>query len=177
MVTRVERSYGYVGPADLTRLVRPEAVGKAVESFAEFSAWVATRSTAELEELFTFVIDLSGCLRLAARRSEHVVCAGGQRVLGAGEIVFEQSAEGWTVGYVSNQSTGYCPDLSSWDAVADALDRAGLPRPPGFTQQVVFRRCSACAELNVVKEDFFVCSFCDSDLPAEWNVSATASRS
>jgi hypothetical protein len=41
------------------------------------------------------------------------------------------STAGWVVSEVSNQSTGYCPDLSCWSAVASALDRAGLERPDG----------------------------------------------
>ena len=173
-MARVERSYAYVGPVDLTKLVSPDSVGQAVESLAEFSAWITDRPAAELDEPFTFVIDLQGRLRLAPRRSEHVVCAGGQRVLGAGEIGFEKSGEGWAVDHVSNQSTGYCPDLESWGAVTSALDRVGLLRPSGFTQPLVFRCCPHCAELNVVKEEFFVCAFCESDLPAEWNIGAIA---
>lgn len=168
--------YGYVGPADLARLVSSQGVGGAVGSLAEFSAWVDGRAVTELAEPFTFVIDLNGCLRLAPRRSEHVVCAGGERVLGAGEIGFERRAEGWAVTHVSNHSTGYCPDLESWDAVAAALDRAGLVRPGGFTQIVVFRRCPECEELNVVREEFFICAFCESDLPAEWNLGTGASQ-
>lgn len=166
----MQRSYGYVGPADLADLVSLQGVGHVVGSLTEFSAWVEGRAVAELAEPFTFVIDLSGCLRLAPRRSEHVVCAGGARVLGAGEVGFERWGEDWAVAVVSNQSTGYCPDLESWDAVAGALDRIGLARPTGFTQAVVFRRCEGCRELNVVREDFFVCAFCDSDLPTEWNI-------
>ena len=176
MVTRVERSYEYIGPAELTRLVNPEATGQVVASLADFSAWVAGRTAAELEEPFTFVIDVRECLRLAARRSEHVVCADGQHVLGAGEIGFERTAEGWEVAQVSNQSTGYCPDVASWEAVAAALDRVGLARPAGFTQEVLFRRCPECGELNVVREEFFECAFCESDLPVEWNVVPIASQ-
>ena len=172
----MQRSYGYVGPSELKAVVTPEGVGRAVGSFAEFVAWVDGRTAGELDEPFTFVIDLSGCLRLAPRRSEHVVCAGGERVSGAGEIGFERRGdEGWAVVLVSNQSTGYCPDLTSWTAVAAAVDRAGLARPDGFTQEVVFRRCPECAELNVVREGFFVCVFCESDLPAEWNIGVGAS--
>ncbi|WP_307844590.1 hypothetical protein [Actinospica acidithermotolerans] len=171
----MERSYEYVGPGDLLRLVRPEAVGEVVESIADFTAWVARTPSVELDEPFTYVVDLSGYIRLAARRSEHVACAAGQRVMAAGEIAFDKrSSEGWTVSRVSNQSTGYCPDLSSWDAVASALDRIGLSHPPAFTEQVVFRRCPACAELNVVKDGFFACAFCDSDLPPSWNVATIA---
>ncbi|WP_308364746.1 hypothetical protein [Streptomyces sp. ISL-86] len=74
------------------------------------------------------------------------------------------------VSEVSNQSTGYCPDLSSWPAVADALDAAGIEHPVGFTHEVVFRRCPACRHLNIVREEDFVCVFCDEALPHEWNV-------
>jgi hypothetical protein len=122
-------SCGYVGPADLAELADSQGVGQAVGSLAEFTAWVAGRTAAELAEPFTFVIDLSGCLRLAPRRSEHVACAGGERVLGAGEIGFELRSERWAVAQVNNQSTGYCPDLGSWSAVAAAIDRVGFARP------------------------------------------------
>jgi hypothetical protein len=61
-------------------------------------------------------------------------------------------------------------DVVSWDAVAEALDRIGLPRPRAFTHEVVFRRCPGCAELNIVKEGYFVCAFCEGDLPDEWNL-------
>ncbi|MFD7446072.1 hypothetical protein [Streptomyces sp. NPDC059909] len=74
------------------------------------------------------------------------------------------------MGDVSNQSTGYCPDVSSWPAVAQALDCAGLERPSSFTHEVVFRRCPGCQELSIVREDDFVCVFCGSDLPEAWNV-------
>ncbi|RPK94365.1 hypothetical protein EES46_02405 [Streptomyces sp. ADI98-10] len=71
---------------------------------------------------------------------------------------------------ISNQSTGYCPDVSSWPAVAQAPDLAAVVRPSGFTHEVVFRRCHSCRELNVVREEDFVCVFCDEPLPREWNV-------
>ncbi|WP_086672823.1 hypothetical protein, partial [Streptomyces albovinaceus] len=62
-------------------------------------------------------------------------------------------------------STGYCPDVVSWPAVARALDAIELVRPSGFTHPVVFRRCPGCQEHNIVREDDFVCVFCGSDLP------------
>lgn len=167
------RAYAYVGPADLRRLISPDGIGRACVSPADFSAWVDGRTRAELAEPFTFVIDQGGCLRLASRRSEHVVCAGGEDVLSAGEIGFERRGARWTVCEVSNQSTGYCPDLDSWGAVAAALDRLGVARPNNFTHEVVFRRCPECLELNVVRDAFFVCAFCESDLPVGWNLHAT----
>jgi hypothetical protein len=45
--------------------------------------------------------------------SEHVACAGGGFVLGAGEIAFSRGGNGWAISEVSNQSTGYCPYLDS----------------------------------------------------------------
>ncbi|GGJ17786.1 hypothetical protein GCM10010121_030820 [Streptomyces brasiliensis] len=164
------RIYQYVGPAALKAAVRPDSGGCMVGSAADFSSWVAARSSAELAEPFTFVVGTDGVLRLAPRRSEHVACAGGGPVLSAGEISFARSAGRWGVGDVSNQSTGYCPDISSWWAVARALDRVGLERPCSFTHEVVFRRCPGCQEHNIVREDDFVCVFCGSDLPEAWNV-------
>ncbi len=102
-----------------------------------------------------------------------MACAGGDMVLGAGEIGFVRAADGWAVSEVSNQSTGYCPGIGAWSAVARALDGAGLGRPSGFTHEVVFRRCPGCQEHNIVRDSDFVCVFCDSDLPEAWNVDPT----
>ncbi|WP_371241913.1 hypothetical protein [Streptomyces pimonensis] len=148
--------------------------GRRVGSAADFDGWIVEQSTAELTEPFTFVVGTDGVLRLAPRRSEHVACAGGDMVLSAGEISFVHEADRWAVSEVSNQSTGYCPDVSSWAEVARALDAVELRRPSGFTHEVVFRRCPDCQEHTIVREDDFVCVFCGSDLPAEWNVDPTA---
>lgn len=93
------------------------------------------------------------------------MCADGEAVLAAGEIRFGRESGRWAVVEVSNQSTGYCPDINCWSAVADALDRTELARPDGFTHEVVFRRCPSCREVNIVREEDFVCVFCDADLP------------
>ncbi|MCX5001077.1 hypothetical protein OHB05_00335 [Streptomyces sp. NBC_00638] len=164
------RSYRYVGPVELKAAVRPGGGGCLINSAADFGSWITERSVAELAEPFTFVVCTDGVLRLAPRRSEHVACAGGDMVLSAGEIGFLREADRWVVGEVSNHSTGYCPDVSSWSAVARALDRIELRRPSGFTHEVVFRRCPGCQEHNIVREDDFVCVFCGGDLPEAWNV-------
>jgi len=70
---------------------------------------------------------------------------------------------------VTNQSTGYCPELTSWPSVADALDQAKLPRPPAFTTAFVFRRCQACGAINIVKDNWFECGVCENPLPEHWN--------
>ncbi|MGY5036283.1 hypothetical protein ACWC9U_36950 [Streptomyces sp. 900116325] len=167
-------SYRYVGPVDLKAAVRPGSGGCRISSAADFGKWVAERSAAELAEPFTFVVSTDGMFRLAPRRSEHVACADGEAVLSAGEISFTRETGRWVVGDVSNHSTGYCPDVISWSAVACALDGIALSRPPGFTHEVVFRRCPGCQEHNIVREDDFVCVFCGSDLPEAWNVDPAA---
>ncbi|MBD0691327.1 hypothetical protein BG452_08710 [Streptomyces sp. CBMA123] len=142
-----------------------------VRTAGEFAGWAGVRTAAELAEPFTFVVDLGGVLRLAPRRSEHVACAGGESVSSAGEVGFRRAGGGaWEVWTVSNLSTGYCPDVTSWPAVAAALDRLGLPHPGGFTHAVVFRRCPGCGRCGIVREGHYVCVFCDGDLPERWNV-------
>lgn len=159
-----------MGPDDLRAGIRPAGVGSRIGSPADFDCWAAQRPATELAEPFTFVVDADGVLLLAPRRSEHVACAGGRPVLSAGEIGFAREAGRWAVGYVSNHSTGYCPDVGSWPAMARVLDRVGLVRPSAFTHEVVFRRCPGCQEHNIVREDDFVCVFCGGDLPEVWNV-------
>ncbi|MFE7509675.1 hypothetical protein ACFU8I_00310 [Streptomyces sp. NPDC057540] len=168
------RGYRYVGPVEPKAAVRPGDGGRRIGSAADFGSWIVEQSVSDLAEPFTFVVGMDGVLRLAPRRSEHVACADGDMVLSAGEIRFMSEAERWTVIEVSNQSTGYCPDATSWAEVARALDAAQLRRPTGFTHAVVFRRCPACQEHNIVREDDFVCVFCGGDLPAVWNVDPTA---
>ncbi|MFF7159453.1 hypothetical protein [Streptomyces sp. NPDC008139] len=164
------RSYRYVGPAELKARVRPGDEGHSVRTPEDLARWFSSRGPEERAEPFTFVIGTDGLLRLAPRRSEHVSCAGGAPVLSAGEMSFLQSSGRWSITDVSNQSTGYCPDPSSWPSVAAALARAGIVHPGGFTHEVVFRRCPACDEVNVVREGDFVCVFCESPLPDNWNV-------
>ncbi len=56
-------------------------------------------------------------------------------MLSAGEIGFRRSGGGgavgggWEVETVSNLSTGYCPDVTSWPTVATALYRPVGPLP------------------------------------------------
>lgn len=54
--------------------------------------------------------------------------------------------------------------------MAEALDRIEIDRPPGFTHEVVFRRCRSCRKLGIVWEENLVCVFCGEDLPREWNM-------
>lgn len=169
------RTYRYVGPAELKARVRPGDEGQSIRSPDDLVRWLASRGPEERAEPVTFVVGADGLLRLAPRRSEHVSCAGGAPVLSAGEMSFLRSSGQWWVADVSNQSTGYCPDPSSWPVIAAALDRAGIAHPGGFTHEVVFRRCPGCDEISIVREGDFVCVFCDGVLPPEWNVDGSVS--
>ncbi|MGW8888554.1 hypothetical protein [Streptomyces sp. NPDC055749] len=170
----VPRRYRYVGPAEVRAAVQPGRGGFRIRSAADFATWVMARTAEELADPFTFVIASDGVLTLAPRQGEHVACASGEPVLSAGEVSFHDDSGQWVVDGVSNQSTGYCPDTASWPAVAHALDLAGLRHPSGFTHEVVFRRCPECQEHNIVREEHYVCVFCDADLPHHWNVDSIA---
>jgi hypothetical protein len=164
--------YRYVGLAVLAERARAGPDVITVTAADVLARWLAGRPSDELSEPVTFVIGLDGWLRLAPRRSEHVNCAAGQPVLAAGEVLFVRDTVGWFVSEISNQSADYCPDLDSWPAVAMALDRVGVAHPGDFTHKVVFRRCPACGQLNIVRDGNFACAVCDSALPADWNISA-----
>ena len=105
--------YRYVGPAEIATAVASHAAGHRVQTAASLDRALAALD-AEDGALLTYVVDAEGALRLADRHSEHVACAGGGPVLTAGEIAFEEDQAGWRVAHASNQSTGYCPEESSW---------------------------------------------------------------
>ena len=94
---------------------------------------------------------------------------GREPVLSAGEITFA-IGRAVEVTDVSNQSTGYCPEPESWPAVAQALSRASLATPNGFTLSCVFRRCTNCGSVMLVKDSVFKCDICGEGLPEVYNV-------
>lgn len=162
------RRYRYVGPVVLRdQGVAVDAV--AVDAPAALANWLAGRERSELAEPLTFVVTLDGVLRLAPRCSEHIALTGARDVLAAGEMTFAHGRSGWRVVEVTNQSTGYCPDLDSWPAVGRALDNVEVRHPGGFTNEIVFRRCPVCGERNIVRDNDFTCALCDGALPARWN--------
>ncbi len=167
------KPYRCVGPCEIRdRAAAGDVPGFRPTSARELGDWL--RQTAQApngDGLFpvTFVVDAEGSLRVADRRSEHVACAGGRPVRSAGELFLRAGPGGVRVERASNQSTGYCPEPESWPAVAAALDRLGVPHPRHFTEAITFRRCVACGQRNVVKDGWFVCGVCGTDLPATWN--------
>ena len=122
--------YRYVGPKRIADRVRHDSAGVAIRSPEDIRAWVrdTDQDVSVGSVIATFVVDPTGLLFIADRRSEHVACAGGKLVRSAGEITFAVG-DAVEVAGVSNQSTGYCPEPESWPAVASALSQAGLAVP------------------------------------------------
>jgi hypothetical protein len=169
-LARMTKLYEYVGPARILEQVRRPTPGFEVRSVAGLRAWLQARGTARGGELtVTFVLDQADVLRLADRHAEHVVCAGGGPVRSAGEMTFALAGEQVRLVAASNQSTGFCPEPESWPEVQGALDRLGLPHAGGFTASFQFRRCPACGQINLIKEEAYQCDACDGELPRAWN--------
>jgi hypothetical protein len=156
------RRYSYVGPDEIRLGVDTSRRGTAIREGTDLKSFANGEPS-------TFVIDTSGMMRVADRRSEHVACAGGDEVLSAGEVTVVREARGYRVIEISNQSTGYCPEPESWPVVARALDAAGIPHPGCFTYEVIFRRCDECGERNLVKDSWFFCAVCGAKLSSSWN--------
>lgn len=169
---RSTRLYQYVGPKRLRLAVAGCPIGTRIASPQDVEDWIYNTgqepNSAGLIPA-TFVADLDGYLRVADRHSEHIACAGRIPVLSAGKIFFGTGDRALEVVEISNQSTGFCPELNSWGAVAKAIERIPLPHPGKFTSEFVFRRCPNCGELNVVQDNLFFCAVCDTDLPEVWN--------
>jgi len=158
--------YHFVGPADVREIAMASSPpGTPIYSSADLVEWLDGQ-TANAESdgslIATFTISIEGVLSIAPQRSEHVACASGGPVMSAGEITFSRDLE---ILALTNQSTGFCPQIESWRAVAAALDQIGLDRPGGFTTELVFRFCTTCGERNIVKDSWFVCDLCGADLP------------
>jgi hypothetical protein len=171
----MRRCYRYIGSKRIAQAVAGQAEGAPIRSVADLERWIQdTRQQPNQWGLIvaTFVITQDGTLRLADRHSEHVACAGGRAVRSAGEMSVAFGTDGWEVREVSNQSTGYCPEPTSWPEVANALEAIPLLHPAHFTQAYLFRRCPACHQLNLIKDDVFACAVCDGELPTEWNCAA-----
>ncbi|MCU1282266.1 MAG: hypothetical protein JWM53_5812 [bacterium] len=167
--------YPYVGPEAIRQAASSQPEGAAIRAPADLQRWLAAHPGA-ITEPATFVVTLDGTLRVAPRRSEHVACAGGQPVLAAGEVRFERGAPAgdiaaarFRVALITNQSTGYCPEPDCWSAVAAALASAGIEHPAALTHAFIFRRCDACEQINLIKDDWFVCGNCEADLPRARN--------
>lgn len=164
--------YAYVGPTHLATLAESGVPRYRVESHSALAAWLSGQPDAEADGTLTVTfVALPDGLWIADRHSEHVACARGGPVLSAGEMTFSADRKRRLVEvvYVTNQSTGFCPEPDSWPAVEAVLDAAGIDHPGGFSSEMAFRRCPRCGVTNIVKDGWLVCAVCGTDLPTDWN--------
>lgn len=160
--------YQYIGPKEILKQVKPERIGKMVQSEDDIKDWIAStnqKTDANDEIIATFIIDLEENIRINDRHSEHVVCANGNAILSAGEITFELDKNKISISKITNQSTGYCPSPKSWNSVEKVLRKTKVEFPDYWTTEFIFRICPNCKNINIVKDDFFVCMICENDLP------------
>jgi hypothetical protein len=169
--------YPYVGPVHLAKHANSESPRLRVESAATLAAWVVEQPGTDADGTLTvtFVVLPDG-LWVADRHSEHVACARGGPVHSAGEMTFavDRRRGSVEVVYVTNQSTGFCPEPESWPAVEAALDAAGIAHRGGFSAEMIFRHCPKCGATNIVKDGSFECAVCGGELPSEWNFGGPA---
>jgi len=153
--------FRYVGPPELAAASWSSTTGAAIHTYDDLLAFLQTAD----DGWATYVV-VDGVMRLADRRSEHVDCAQGKPVQAAGELQFDDDG---AVLFVSNQSTGYCPDVVCFDVVQSVLLAIGVAAPSTWTYPAVFRRCERCGERNLVKDGWFVCAVCENELPRVFN--------
>lgn len=160
------RVYRYVGPSELATLASSDIPRIELQGRNDVRCWAEAVQPDEL--VATYVVRLDGTLVLTDRHAEHVACARGQAVLAAGEIGFSDTVDP-VVEFITNQSTGYCPEPDCFAAVARALRVASLEGPDEFSHSFEFRRCCKCAAIHVIKDGVFECSQCEAELPGQWN--------
>lgn len=166
------KSYHYVGQSTIRDKLNDVSNRHHVAIASQVIEWIQQTNQPKNPDdtiTVTFIVDTDKQLWINDRYSEHVLCAQGGNVLSAGEITFEVIDDGVEIVAITNQSTGYCPEPESYPAVKHALKDTDILYPLMFTTCYHFRRCDKCGMTNIVKDDWFVCGVCDTDLSREWN--------
>lgn len=169
--TKKMQLYHYVGSKNILANVSEERRGQKIRNFEDIKHWVEKTKQKIINHtlVMTFIINQDMDLVISDRHSEHVVCAGGEPVLTAGEMTFYFEEKTIEVTEISNQSTGYCPKPSSWEVIKIALNRLNIAHPEELTQAFDFRKCDNCQSNNLIKEQVFECAVCGASLSLEWN--------
>ncbi|WP_145230449.1 hypothetical protein [Gimesia algae] len=166
------KQYNYVGPSEIQAQLNSVPFSQPVDTAQSLLQQLHQLNNDLHESPFltvTFVIDKEGNLRICDRHQEHVACARGRPVLSAGEMTFAYQNADYHLERITNQSTGYCPEPDSWQVVDSALKQLGIQYPDFFEPAYDFRRCPRCTQINLIKDNYYYCAVCETDLPAFWN--------
>lgn len=168
------KTYKYIGSPDfIPKGEFPQRL--LVQGVEKLSCWmIEHRNELDIEECIaaTYVIDTDNQFWIADRSSEHVACAREGKVFAAGEVFFSGIDGVPYIDRITNQSTGYCPEPSSWKAVAQSLSKLVIDYPSEFDPAFEFRNCEKCDTLNVIKDEYYSCMSCYEDLSEVYNVQA-----
>jgi hypothetical protein len=165
--------YPYVGPKEIAMYGSSDIVRVHVLSTKDILSWVhATNQQPDASGaiLATYIVNEQAEWWLTDRSYEHVACAQGTPVTAAGEVGFWLENGSLDISYVSNQSTGYCPEPSSWSAWKEACLQTDIQPPDNWSVAFQFRRCPACKSIQLIKEEDWFCAICDTALPEQWNL-------
>ena len=145
--------YSYVGSEEILKIANFDFKGYKVSDVNDIIDWIESNSQEIINHSVTatFIISENQELFINDRHSEHVVCAGGKKVLSAGEISFMIDKNDISISEISNQSTGYCPKSESWIEVNKVLQKIGIDYPDYFTTAFEFRLCTSCRSINLIK--------------------------
>ncbi|WP_375561457.1 hypothetical protein ACE193_02565 [Bernardetia sp. OM2101] len=164
--------YSYVGSQEIFDSINLDFIGYKIFKSDDILNWIETTSQELINAsvIATFIINENHELVINDRHSEHVLCAGGKKVVSAGEITFFfEEKDKISINEISNQSTGYCPEPKSWKYVNEVLSKLGIEYPNYFTLDFDFRLCTNCQTINLIKEQVFECQMCGNELNLEWN--------
>lgn len=163
--------YAYVGPEEIMERVHEKYMGHQINRQKDIIQWMNHSHQKFIDDsvTVTFVISEHQELLINDRHSEHVMCAGGEKVFSAGEMTFILDKKTIYIHEISNQSTGYCPEPSSWKMVEQVLAKTDLDYPEYFTNAFEFRYCMSCENINLVKEAVYECAVCGIELDSSWN--------
>lgn len=157
------RLYLYVGPKSILQS-KTSCERIQVTKHRDIVAWSQEYSHSRIT---TFIIDEHKNLWIADRHCEHVACARGKAVFAAGEMTFSLDAA--QVLFVTNQSTGYCPQPESWQVLSEVLAKTDMHYPEYFNKAFHFRRCTKCKQINIIKDNIYECAICQAQLDTKWN--------
>ncbi len=157
-------TYPYIGPISILQRIQEQHQGTLITSIQDIENWLKENNQRGDDYgniVVTFVILPHYELRISDRHIEHVQCANGSEVLSAGEMTFAiDKKKVFSISQITNQSTGYCPAIESWQHVEKAIQTLDLPKPIQFEPAYLFSYCESCQSLKIIKDEDYFCYTC-----------------